>query len=108
MEKNLEEKLGRLAPGEMRLVQFNGVLHKVLRDNAKNSDYELISEDGVVNIENLKRITDRIGTGSIRLFYRNREKNPLTKREITGGASESLQRTCCCASRSGWSWTRTR
>lgn len=81
MEKNLEEKLGRLITGEKRLEQFNEVFHKVLRDNAKNSDYELIGKDGVVNIENLKRITDRIGTGSID-FYR-KERDPLTN-EITG------------------------
>jgi len=81
MEKNLEEKLGRLISEEKRLEQFNEVFHKVLRDNAKNSDYELIGEDGVVNIENLKRITDRIGTGSID-FYR-KERNPLTN-EIAG------------------------
>jgi hypothetical protein len=78
---DIAQKLSRLVTSEKRLEQFNETFHRILHENAKNSDYKVISSDGVVHIENLKRITDRIGTGSID-FYR-KEKNARTG-EITG------------------------
>ncbi|SHI22209.1 hypothetical protein SAMN02745823_03567 [Sporobacter termitidis DSM 10068] len=78
---DIRNKLGRLVTNERRLDQFNQIFHRVLMENAKNTDYEVISGDGVVHVENLKRITDRIGTGSID-FYR-KERNARTK-EIAG------------------------
>jgi hypothetical protein len=78
---SIGDKLMRLVSGGKRLDQFNETFHRILRENAKNSDYVLMSGDGVAHIENLKRITDRIGTGSID-FYR-KERNPLTN-SVTG------------------------
>lgn len=59
-----------------RLDMFDRTFHRILRDTDVSYANDIISDDGIINIENLKRITDRLGTGSID-FYR-KERHPAT------------------------------
>jgi hypothetical protein len=62
-------KLGGVMTNEERLKLFNQTFHKVLGENAANVSCPIIGEDGTIHIENLKRITDKLGMGSLD-FYR--------------------------------------
>jgi hypothetical protein len=65
---------------EARLALFNQTFHEVLVQNAQNVNCPIIDEDGVIHIENLKRITDKLGMGSLD-FYR-KEKDEATQKIV--------------------------
>ncbi len=74
-------KLGGVMTNEERLRLFNQTFHEVLTENAENVNCPIINEDGNIHIENLKRITDKLGMGSLD-FYR-KEKDEAA-RTVTG------------------------
>ncbi|NLT15102.1 MAG: hypothetical protein GXY05_12245 [Clostridiales bacterium] len=69
-------KLDGLMTNEERLRLFNRTFHEVLAENAANVNCTIIDEDGNIQIENLKRVTDKLGMGSLD-FYR-KEKDGIT------------------------------
>ena len=73
-------KLGGVMTNEERLRLFNQTFHEVLAENAENVNCLIVDEDGNIRIENLKRITDKLGMGSLD-FYR-KERDEATQRII--------------------------
>lgn len=73
-------KIGGVMTNEERLALFNRTFHEVLEENAENVNCPIIDAYGNINIENLKRITDKLGMGSLD-FYR-KEKDETTHRLV--------------------------
>lgn len=73
-------KLSGVMTNEERLILFNQTFHTVLEENAENVNCPIIDEDGIIHIENLKRITDKLGMGSLD-FYR-KEKDETTQKPV--------------------------
>jgi hypothetical protein len=71
-------KLDGVMTNEERLRLFDRTFHEIVAENAENADCPVIDGDGNIHIENLKRITDKLGTGSLD-FYR-KEKDETTGR----------------------------
>lgn len=77
---NVLPKLGSVMTNEERLRLFDQIFHQVLGENAANVTCPIIDEDGIILIENLKRITDKLGMGSLD-FYR-KEKDEATNKLV--------------------------
>jgi hypothetical protein len=73
------EKLERLLCEDDRLELFNRRFHEIIERNNKNADYCLLG-GGVVRLEELKRLTDKVGIGTLD-FYR-KETDPESGRVI--------------------------
>lgn len=73
-------KLNEVITSSERLTLFDQTFHRVIEENAGNVDCPIIDEDGVILIENLKRITDKLGMGSLD-FYR-KEKDETTQKTL--------------------------
>ena len=64
-------KLRRLLRDEERLELFNAKFHEIIGRNSKNTDLSLM-EDGVIRLEELKRLTDKVGVGTLD-FYKKEQ-----------------------------------
>ncbi len=83
---------------EERLTLFNQTFHKVLEDNAQNVNCPIIDEDGIIHIENLKRITDKLGMGSLDFYRKERVETAqrITGRCIKIPSKDMLLLICVC------------
>ncbi|NLA85987.1 MAG: hypothetical protein GX847_01640, partial [Clostridiales bacterium] len=67
-------KLDGVMTNEEMLRLFNQTFHEVLTENAENVNCPIIYEDGNIHIENLKRITDKLGMGSLDFYRKEKDE----------------------------------
>lgn len=91
-------KLSGVMTNEERLELFDETFHQVLEENAHNVDCPIIDEDGIVLIENLKRITDKLGMGSLDFYRKERDEasQKIVGRCIKIPSKDMLLLICVC------------